>query len=610
MHIQGVKNWMKERRQLFVLLGTAVMLVICVTVFKYRSGEINYYNSDATWHTLLTIEAYNETPISEHLFLPIISLGNANDKYIPWGITLSDENGNYYYTSFSAAGYFLPWLFIKLFRLPVTEGSLYIFNSILFAVSTALWTGLIYKVYEDTEEVMAISIIGMLTYISSPVLLHGMGIVYWHQSVMQVTLLLQMIAYYAMMQSDGRKMRIPFYILAFLNPYIEWTGYVANVGFAFAEFFAYWKADRKEAVKRVLVLGFITISSGCLFILHYLLRVDSDKLFETMKFRFIERSAADTVELTELFGGYFKSFLYLWVLFLILVVWNFVYNKKLQLRHGMLIFVMVFPVVENIVMKEHALTYIYDRMKCIYILSFLICEFSYCLLHNVENKLNAFVEVLLLTVIVCALNLKAYIESDDYIWKTDYRNNNKVIADYLKVNYADSLLATESNGVRGYIKLLFGRGIYEGVSPDILKGMAISEGRRYAVDIEFEDGRELYNENWNLSKITKADVYDVRSDEKTCINIQSITGSENELSGYQLADWSDANWTKGYSNHDNILLFNREDGLLIELLSKEKIISGDAEYHIEDVDFDEEWIRVLVHKDAEGCMYPAMMQIE
>ena len=69
------------------------ILIVCITVgviaflsvMKFRSGEINYLNSDATWHELLTIKAYDETPISQHKFLPIVSLGRAADKNIRWG---------------------------------------------------------------------------------------------------------------------------------------------------------------------------------------------------------------------------------------------------------------------------------------------------------------------------------------------------------------------------------------------------------------------------------------------------------------------------------------------------------------------------------------------
>ena len=97
-----------------IIFGLILTIIIgCVllsSVLRYRSGEIDYLNSDATWHTLLTVECYNETPVSEHLFLPIVSLGSEDDKYIPWGMTIPDERGNYYYTSFSPAGFFAAFI--------------------------------------------------------------------------------------------------------------------------------------------------------------------------------------------------------------------------------------------------------------------------------------------------------------------------------------------------------------------------------------------------------------------------------------------------------------------------------------------------------------------
>lgn len=69
-------------------------MTIAVSVLKFRGGEIDYCNSDATWHTLLTVRAYDETPISAHLFLPIFTFGDEKDKGIPWGATLSDDKIN------------------------------------------------------------------------------------------------------------------------------------------------------------------------------------------------------------------------------------------------------------------------------------------------------------------------------------------------------------------------------------------------------------------------------------------------------------------------------------------------------------------------------------
>lgn len=219
--------------QIFALIVVAISFVALISVIKYKTGEINYRNADATWHTLLTIEAYNQTSPIDHLFLPITSLGGESDKGIPWGATISDNKGNYYYTSFSPAGYFLPWVFFRIFNLTVTESSLYIFNSILFGVSAILWVWLIYIIYQDSNNKVVVSIIGLLTYVLSPELLHGMGMVYWHQSIMQVSLLIQIIAYYKMNTSDKKSDKIIFYAMALINPYIEWTGYIANVGFCF-----------------------------------------------------------------------------------------------------------------------------------------------------------------------------------------------------------------------------------------------------------------------------------------------------------------------------------------------------------------------------------------
>jgi hypothetical protein len=126
---------MREKKFTFIALLAIVILVMGVFVVKYRGGEVNYLDSDATWHTLLTMKAYEETSISEHKFVPIVSLGGSDNKYIPWGVTVPSAEGDYYYTSFSAAGYVLPYLFVKLFHLSISESVLYLFNSILFGVS-------------------------------------------------------------------------------------------------------------------------------------------------------------------------------------------------------------------------------------------------------------------------------------------------------------------------------------------------------------------------------------------------------------------------------------------------------------------------------------------
>lgn len=510
-----------ERSKLYIipLILCAFMLVFFVSVYKYREGEINYYNSDATWHTLLTIEAYRENPVSQHLFLPIVSLGDIDDKYIPWGATISDDEGNYYYTSFSSAGYFMPWLFMKIFKLPVTERSLYIFNSLLFAISAALWGYFIYIVFVNKSIYSYIlSGIGIITYVLSPELLHGMGIVYWHQSIMQVTLLIQIIAYYKMCESDSKYAKPIFYLMAFVNPYIEWTGYVANVGFALAELITFWK-QKRLAFRKIFIIGILTVFSGGLFIVHYLLHADASRFFEIAKNRFIDRSGSGIFTWTNVFGGYLNSFLYWWLLLLILIIWSFKKNDMVVFQHRMLLLVLAFPLVENIIMKGHACSYSYDRMKGIFVVSFVICELSY---HLLKSLSRAGISVLItLLIIVGVMNLNSYIRNTSYIWEVNYRRDNQLLAEYISQNYADSVLGTEPGvSVRGYINLLFGRGVYEGRDAEKLKGIAAGKEKRYAISISAEyTGAWL----WSLYDLGIVTIHDMQTGD--VIQVECVDGN-------------------------------------------------------------------------------------
>lgn len=181
-------------KQLAIVL-MAIIVAVVISTIKFRSGDINYINSDATWHTLLTIEAYNETSASIHKFLPIVTLGKTDNKGVSWGATIPDVYGNYYYTSFSPAGFFAPWLFMRIFQLAPTEANLYLFNTLLFAIYAALWAWIICIVFRDSRYRFFLAALGIVTATLSPELLHGMGIVYWHQSLMMVTFLIQLLAY-------------------------------------------------------------------------------------------------------------------------------------------------------------------------------------------------------------------------------------------------------------------------------------------------------------------------------------------------------------------------------------------------------------------------------
>lgn len=452
-----------------------------VSFKKYRSDEVNYLQADATWHILLTIQAYDETPISDHLFLPIVTLGTEDDKYIPWGDTIPDKKGNYYYTSFSPAGYVMPWIFMKIFQLPVCEKSIYIFNTFLFTISTALWVYFILTIYKKSQNKYWLAMIGLLTYVLAPEVLHGMGIVYWHQSLMQVTLLAQIIAFWQMKEFESKIAQIVFYILALINPYVEWTGFIVNIGFAAAELLiGYSKGKLKKSFIKSIILGCVTLLSFGVFLLHYLLRVDAKSFFQMLKARFLVRGISSSASISRVLDGYLQSMLHFGILLLFLIIWCMVKNKKIVLNKGILMFILAFPVIENFLMKEHALSYSYDRMKGIFVISFIICELVDQILEGIQKRQLVISIIFLLTVCASICNIKDYMKNGVYIWETNYRQGNQALANYINNHYSDSVLGID-NAVRGYMNLLFGRGIYEYTNYETMVEVALTRGKRYVV---------------------------------------------------------------------------------------------------------------------------------
>lgn len=485
-------------KNVIAILVFLIILVVSSSVLKFKTGEeCDYRNSDATWHTLLTIKAYDETPFKQHLFLPIVSLGRSEDKGIPWGATIPDSEGNYYYTSFSAAGFFLPWLFIKVLSLPIEEKSLYLFNSFLFLISVLLWVFLLGIIYENCKYKHQLCLIGGVLYALTPEVLHGMGIVYWHQSILQVTLLLQIIVYYQFAYKGSVKSKCLFYILALINPYIEWTGYIANMGFAVAEITINYKNGWSIALKKAGLLGLITIVSFVIFSAQYLLRVDFWTFVYALKNRFMSRNITTTVLLTDLFGSYFKSFLYLWLFLIVVLIWCFVQDKKLEIDYGIIILLLAFPIVENIIMKQHALVYTYDRMKASFVLIFIICEICRNILEkNIEK--NVIGGLIALSLCISTYNLLSYLNDTTYVWRTNYKVNNRVLANYITKEYPDALYASRTI-VRGYMNLLFDRGIYECLSAENAIKKALKLGKTETVFINTET---INGESYKIETIT------------------------------------------------------------------------------------------------------------
>ena len=507
----------RNKDKIYYLIALLVTtLAISLAICKYPRGDVNFYNSDATYHVMLTMQAYDETPISVHKFLPIVSLGDPKDKGITWGDCIPDSEGNYYYTSFSAATFLLPYIFLKIFHLPNSVESLYLYNSTLYVISAILFIYLLSKLYETDENRYFVIAIGGVLYVTVPEILHSMGITYWAQSVMQVALLVQALLYIE--KEKTKKAKIMFYVMCVANPFIEWTGFVANIGYWIVEAAPEKNISNEQKKKKMITVIAITISTtaaALLFVGHFMMSVDAKLFFSTVFKRFMVRSTAiktGPMNVLEQYVFSLKWILGLLVLMFVLFGIQLVKKKKrisvdVFSQKSKIIFVLSFACAENLIMKQHAILYSFDRMKLVYPIIIIICDLITFLLKSNKNKS---IRIALLAVIVAAssANTIDYLKNDHFVDAANYRKSNRNTAQYINENYSDSTLGTENTCVRGYMNMLFGRGIHEKVSEEELLKIARADSTKYAIMLNAKE------EEWHMDRVNSAVVINTEEPSK------------------------------------------------------------------------------------------------
>ena len=512
-----------------LLIGVGVLL-------RIPKENKSYKNNDATYHTLLTIKAYDETPLSIHKFLPIVSLGNEEDKNISWGATVKDSKGNYYYTSFSAVGFVCPYLFIKLFSLPINEYSLYVFNSIILILSLFLTIKLMIKLFSKYLSKNFIIILTSLIYLFQMEVMHSQGVIYWIHSIMQVLLLGHFLTF--LNYDQNRKNKILFYIFCLILPYVEWTGFISNGAFMILLFIKNYQKNKKinlNCFKESVIVGILTIISLFLFIGHYLLNIEFSVVIKAMYNRFFARNTVLKIaSFYDLFKGYILSYKYLIFLISILLITILLlknYRQKfwvLLKEYQYPIIFFSFIIVENLLLMQHATVYSFDRLKVIFILIILL--FLIIITITKQNKNDKFFAtyILIFAIFMAILNCNNYLyKKNEYVSNFNYTTRNNLIADYIKSNYNyENSILTSSNSVRGYLNLLFNRGIYESVpfnsdKYNKLKNEAMKKDKKYLINIDCGSNKK--------SKINNVYISDLNNNIDYILNINESNITLNKI---------------------------------------------------------------------------------
>lgn len=449
-----------------VLIIQAAAFVVRLPNLHVNSGA---RNSEASWHVLLTVKALSTTPWSRHLGLPIVSLGLPQDKSIPWGSAIHTVDGNYIYTSFPPLGFIAPWLFQRALHLQPTMRTLFIFNLTLGLAAAWLLYRLVRNVliHEGANDrtATAAALTAVAVYTFSREALASTGQVYWGQSLNQVLIIAQLLLLWRILRTGHASGRVLAGLAALVacSCYTEWTGFVLAGLAAVVLLITGIRTRARALLTTSAVLLTATATTLLILVAHFTLAIGFHPTIAAFKARANVRggAAVDHQAMTgELLRGYWLSFAPMLLLGLLAAAILTAQRRHhpVMTRPTLLIVVLATaPLVENALMMQHASEWTYDRLKAAIPLAVVIG------LAAIRLRTRVAVGLVPLAAVAVAVGLIQFrADNADYSrWSTYAKSNEAVANSVRKAVDVRCAVFGDNIDVRGYVNLLFNRGVYE-----------------------------------------------------------------------------------------------------------------------------------------------------
>lgn len=455
----------------FYLGIVAVCILLAISLF-FRLHDFEKVtgsqNLEASYHVLITLNALSESDVTHHWYLPTISLGEEKDKHIAWGATIPTRTGDYVYTSFTPYGFLAPYFALKVSGQNISLESLAFFNFVLGSVITLLLFTFLFKVlrFNGLNAWSAVSgaLMGCVIGIFSREALLSHGVIYWVQSFYQLILLssLFVLFKYCSVTDIQSRQRYAWALcaLAFFGALTEWTGYFFNFGLFCILWVNTLRIEGSRWLSKKICIA--TILAGVITILHYSLAAGLLPTLKAFARRFLARSAG-AGSLSDLLHAYVLSYGYFIAAMLITaagLIWlkksQSTSNRALSITLVVLIAASV-PLLENLIMLQHATQFSFDRLKFIFPAALLI---GLSLLYFRTKGRTVLAGLITLAAIQGCMTYKKDI--NNYAAWPQIDEQNKQLASLVEqeLNVKCAVLSTDMS-VRGYANLLFHRGIYE-----------------------------------------------------------------------------------------------------------------------------------------------------
>ena len=461
--------------------------------WSWRDDRGVVSNIEASYHVLLTVEAMDRTPIAEHRFLPIVTLGRPLDRDVAFGSSVRGPNGVYYYTSFPPLGFVAPWAFLRATHLSPTIDHLMLFNLGIHLVATLLLALLVSEavaaldVERPTHDLLVM--LAAASYLFTFEALYSHGIVYWHHSLFQVIWLAQLLAFARVSRGADSgtpiRRRDAAMLLATgaLGPATEWTGYIATATLAGI---CWWRSRSvaRESLRR-LSIGLIAGAAvaGFAFIAHFVWVIGFDPLVDALRARAEARSTAHA-SLAALGRGYLESFGSLLIFAgAVVAAYLLAAGRRPFARWAvMLLVAVVLPLSENLLLAQHATTYHFDRLKTLIALVALFALLIALMPRTWQRP------ALFTWIFVLAWNFSHLTRTRTIGLVPSLATNDALMTRVQRVARPCAIYATDGFP-RGWAELALGGNIYEGV-PNVDSLRALVANRHACQGLYFTVARD------------------------------------------------------------------------------------------------------------------------
>lgn len=477
-------------------------------------------NDDALSHVLVTTEAYAQTPMREHTFLPLFTLGARHDKFIDDLPTasLTDAAGNTYYTSFPPPLFIAAYIgravlqpFMEVIGRTREQAAIDALRLLSVLLGTGA-AGLFYYLASIcTSEIIAASDTGapsirgtaeagalaaLVFFVSSFEFFKSYSLNIWAQHFHLIIILLLVIFFV-------RGWLLALCLLNVLSVMFEWTGFVTAGGLVLAALW-YWQS---RGASWAIWIWLSTIAGAALIALWLGTKFPLDSVIHNLAHRSAARSGVGS-QIALLLPGYILS---LGLSLAVAVVLPMIARRHGRSFQGAMwsiiamasrraepptyvaaaLFLMAFSCIENLLVAGHADSYSFDRLKVVMVLALL----AGLLWSALDEKRISFLIVLfviatIMNTLLIALPMRVYPEQFAY-FRSMMAPFHAVPKDIDAVGYANF-------DVRGFDIYYAGRNIVSlpGGTPEGAQGLgAIADfARNDAAKRGFSTALLLYRE--------------------------------------------------------------------------------------------------------------------